>query len=353
MAKFPEAGKIQNEFFNDIIFPKTGRQRPEVIISSQYGVDVAVIRLPGGMAMAGSSDPLTLIPSLGLQESAWLSVQILANDIVTTGFAPQYAQFVLNLPVTLSTTDFDTYWGFIHQYCSNIGIAITGGHTGQVVGQNSTIAGGGTMFTVAQEDLLLTSTMAKAGNAIIVTKQCALTATSILAMSFPETVKQRAGVEVYQKACDLFYETTSLKDGLVAALASECCKQVTAMHDVTEGGVLGGIYEMATASNCGVNINNDVLPIGDVQQSVCDVFNIDPRFVVGAGSMIIAVQDGEKEKVLQRLTDNQIEATVVGYFTENGTEKTLYDNGIATPLIHPGTDAYWQAFYHAFSNKYK
>lgn len=353
MAKFPDAGKIQNEFFNDIIFPKTGRQRPEVITGSQYGVDVAIIRLSGGMAMAVSSDPLTLIPSLGLQESAWLSVQILANDMVTTGFAPQYAQFVLNLPVTLSAADFDTYWGFIHQYCNDIGIAITGGHTGQVVGQNSTVAGGGTMFTVAQEDLLLTSTMAKPGNAIIVTKQCALTATSILAMSFPETVKQKAGVEVYQKACDLFYQTTSLQDGLVAALAHEGCKQVTAMHDVTEGGVLGAIYEMATASNCGVSINNDVLPIGDVQQSVCDVFNIDPRFVVGAGSMIIAVKDEEKEQVLQRLTDNQIEATVVGHFTDKLTEKILYNQGEASQLIHPGTDAYWQAFYHAFSNGYK
>jgi hydrogenase expression/formation protein HypE len=352
MAQFPDAGKIQHEFFSEVIFPKTGRHRKEVLIGSQYGVDVSVIQLPGGFAMAVSSDPLTLIPSLGLQESAWLSVQILANDMVTTGFAPQYAQFVLNLPVSLTSSDFDTYWNHIHQYCNNIGIAITGGHTGQVVGQNSTVSGGGTMFTVAQEDLILTSNKAKPGNIVIVTKQAALTATSILAMSFPETVKNQAGVDVYQKACDLFYRTTSLQDGLVAALASEGCKDVTAMHDVTEGGVLGAIYEMATASNCGVVIDSDALPIGEVQASVCNVFNIDPRFVVGAGAMIVAVKASAKEAVLKRLQDNHIQATIVGYFSDT-TEKIIQENGINQPLIHPGTDAYWNAFYTAFANGWK
>jgi hydrogenase maturation factor len=353
MANFPDAGKIQQGFFNEIIFPQCGKVRDEVLVGSQYGVDVSVVKLPGGMAMALTSDPLTLIPCLGLRESAWLSVQILANDMVTTGFAPMYAQFVLNLPTTITSQDFNEYWNYIHQYCEEIGIAITGGHTGQVVGQNSTVAGGGTMITVAPEADILTSNKAKAGNVIIVTKSCALTASSILAMSFPETVKAKAGNEIYQTGCEAFYQTSSLKDGLVAALASEHCKEVTAMHDVTEGGVLGAIYEMAAASNCGVTVYNETLPIGEAQASICNLFDVDPRYVVGAGSIVIAAEDSTKENVLKRLHDNNIPATIVGYFTEKEKGKQLITDGEEINLTHPGIDAYWNAFYNAFNQGWK
>jgi len=353
MADFPDAGKIQQGFFNEIIFPQCGKVREEVIVGSQYGVDVSVVKLQGGMAMAMTSDPLTLIPHLGLRESAWLSVQILANDMVTTGFAPMYAQFILNLPVSITSQDFNEYWNYIHKYCDDIGIAITGGHTGQVVGQNSTVAGGGTMITIAPEADILTSNKAKPDNAIIVTKSCALTASSILAMSFPETVKSKAGSEIYDKACETFYQTSSLKDGLIAAMASEHFKEVTAMHDVTEGGVLGAIYEMAAASDCGAVIINETLPIREVEECICNLFEIDPRYVVGAGSMIIAVEDSKKEYVLKRLKDNNIPATVVGYFTEKEKGKLLITDGDVSKLFHYGLDAYWNAFYRAYYQHWK
>src|SRR5690606_17213236 len=104
-----------------------------------------------------TSDPLSLIPSLGLRESAWLSVQLMANDMATTGFAPMYGQFVLNLPATFSKPDFEAYWQHIHTFCTDIGIAVTGGHTGFIEGQNSTIAGGGTFITIAPKDKVLLS----------------------------------------------------------------------------------------------------------------------------------------------------------------------------------------------------
>ena len=354
MAAFPDAGKIQQDFFSEIIFPNRGRNRPEVITGSQYGVDVSVIQLPGGMAMALTSDPLSLIPSLGLRESAWLSVHILANDMATTGFAPQYAQFVLNLPETVTVNEFGEYWKYIHAYCDSIGIAITGGHTGQVFGQNSTIAGGGTMITIAPENAILTSAKAKSGNVIIVTKKCAMTATAILAMSFPETVTNQTGKEMYDAACESFYHTSSLQDALTGSLAAENKKEVTAMHDVTEGGVLGAIYEMASASNVGVFIEEDNIPVSEVQQKICALFSIDPFFVVGAGSMIIAAENDSKETVLKRLHEKNIEATIVGCFTDKPEEKIIFEKeGTQKKLIHPGIDAYWNAFYQAFQKGWK
>ena len=108
-----QPGKIHQHSFEEIILQRCGATRNEVSTGPSFGVDVSVIDLPNGLAMAMTSDPLSLIPSLGLQESAWLSVYLMANDMATTGFAPMYAQFVLNLPAQFSTEDFNVTLLFV------------------------------------------------------------------------------------------------------------------------------------------------------------------------------------------------------------------------------------------------
>lgn len=349
----PLSGKISGGGFEQIILPRCGHPRSEVLSGPAFGVDVSLIKLPGGLGLALTSDPLSLIPSLGLQESAWLSVHLMANDMATTGFAPQYAQMVLNLPPYLTEQDFTTYWNFIHQYCNAIGVAITGGHTGSIEGQNSTIAGGGTMLLTAPVNDILLSSKAKAGNVIIVTKECALSSAALLAMCFPQTVKNKLGKEVYQQGCELFYQTSSLPDGLAAVGTSTRQPGITAMHDVTEGGVLGAVYEMAVASGNGVWVDDELLPFGHAQQQICGLFNIDSRFCIGAGAMIMAVEKEHAPAVLQRLQQSNVKATVIGEFTPKEQGCKLIENGVAADMPYYSKDPYWAAFFNAYQNGWK
>ena len=354
MTQFSDTGKINDEFFKSSIYPFCGSYRKEVITPPQYGVDVSIISLPNGFEMALTSDPLTLIPTLGLRESAWLSVHLMANDIATTGKAPMYAQFVLNLPATLLAEDFDIYWKHVHTFCKEMGTAITGGHTGRVEGQNSTVAGGGTMISIAHQGEMITSKGAAADDVIIVTKESALIATSVLALSFPKTTKNKCGNEVYHMAAELFYKTSSLQDGLIAAtLNTKEDKTITAMHDVTEGGILGAIYEMALASGCGVIVDEAALPTGTVQQQVCSVFKIDPNYCIGAGSMIMAVKENKAALLIDTLKAKGLQASAVGRFVNKEKGMMLTKDGKEERLIHPGTDPYWKAFYTAFAKGLK
>ena len=214
MVGFPDSGKTGNDFLKSHVFPFCGSARSEIKIPPTYGVDVSIIALPNKLEMALTSDPLSLIPTLGLQESAWLSVCLMSNDMATTGKAPMYAQFVLNLPPSFAADDFAVYWKHIHQYCAEMGTAITGGHTGRFEGIESTVAGGGTMITIAPAGEMLVSKNATAGDVIVVTKSSALIATAVLALSFPVTVAKRCGHEMQQKAAGLFYETSALKTAL-------------------------------------------------------------------------------------------------------------------------------------------
>jgi len=346
-----ESGKINNEDFENIILSNVGKQRSEVHCGPAFGVDVSVVRLPGGLGLAMTSDPLSLIPSLGLQESAWLSVHLMANDMATTGFAPMYAQMVLNLPTYLTKVDFETYWSFVHQYCEAIGVGITGGHTGKIEGQNSTIAGGGTMLLTAPINEILLSRQAREDDLIIVTKQCAISSTAILSMSFPNTVINKLGSETYHNACHLFTQTSSLTEALIAKGAGN--NKVNAMHDVTEGGVLGAVYEMAIASGNGLEIQNETLPIDHTVDAVCRLFELDPRFCIGAGSMVMAVNQLDAKKLIDELAFHQIQATVIGRFTAKEQGYKIISNGFSEDLPYHPVDAYWNAFASAMKKGWK
>lgn len=342
-------GKIGPGDFNRMVLPRLGRQRDDVRRGPAFGVDTAVIDLGSGQGLAVSSDPLSLIPTLGLQESAWLSVHLLVNDMATTGFSPMYAQFVLNLPPDLARDDFESYWDHIHRYCDGCGVAVTGGHTGQIEGQNSTISGGGTMFLTAPIDQIITSDGAEPGDVIVVTKESALNATSILAMSFPETVSNRLGREVLDTARENFFRTSSLNDGLTAADLLQPRSELRAMHDVTEGGVLGAIQEMAKASGCGFRVESDQIPTGHAQVQIARLFGIDHRLCVGAGSMIMAVRSGLEERLITGLRSEGIPAAAVGRMTPEEQGYLLVEEGVEHPFSFDGTDPYWHAFFKALN----
>ncbi|AFK03861.1 AIR synthase related protein domain protein [Emticicia oligotrophica DSM 17448] len=346
-------GKINEEYFKKVILPNSGFKRKEVVIGPNFGVDVALVELPNNMAMALTSDPLSLIPTLGLQESAWLSVHLMANDIATTSFAPMYLQTVLNLPTSISDAQFREYWQYIDKFCKEIGVAITGGHTGTIEGQNSTISGGGTLITIAPQKQILTSNNAQIGDSIIMTKQCAMSSVSILAMSFPKTIRQKLGTEVAQKAEELFYHTSVLNEALVINKLNQQQKVVNAMHDVTEGGVLGAAFEMAIASGLGIEIQADRLNISPIVSSVCEVFSFDPRYCIGAGSMIISVKHQYEELVINALHENNIEACTIGSFTALEEGHRMVENDEVKPMTYHETDPYWAAFFEAFKRGWK
>ncbi len=346
-ARFPEAGKVQADLLEALVYPSCGAARSEVRVGPRAGVDTAVIDLPNGHAMALTADPCSLIPPLGLEESAWLTVHLLASDITTTGCPPMYALFNLNLPPELAAEDFETYWGHVHRFCADIGCAIVGGHTARFDGQHSTAAGGGMMVTVAPRSDILTSQGARPGDRIIVTGQCGMTAAAILARSFPETVARDCGAEALEEGRALFFETTTLRAALTAVRAGRGASGVTAMHDATEGGVRAALFELATASGCGIEVDRDALPVTEAVRGIARRFGLDPLEIVSSGALVIAAAPGREHAVLEALREEALPAALVGSLVppEQGLRWSVRGGGEA--LTHPGEDPYWRAFYRA------
>lgn len=340
-------GKIDKATLQCVFTKKTGAQSEKVRQGPAFGVDTAIVALEDDKGMAIASDPLSYIPALGIKESAYLSVVLTANDVATSGFLPQFAQFVLNLPHTLTASVLKEYWHSIHAFCEEFGIAITGGHTGFDNMGKTTLAGGATMFAQVSLNEVKSAAFAKAGQVLVQTKTAALSSAAILAKSFPKYVQKRIGAKKQRLLADSFYEMDILKEVQVLKEIPSLFNSISAMHDVTEGGVLGAIYELCTASRVGVEVFTENILLGEAQKEMCRLFEIDPLRSVGAGSLLISCQKEQSVKIINVLKTAGIEAAVIGELKEEKEGKKWRTPQGREELIYEEEDPYWKAFFEA------
>ncbi|MHB1867383.1 MAG: AIR synthase family protein [Nitrososphaerales archaeon] len=350
MPKLPKYGKITKDFFDRVIYPNLGTRRGEVLVGPSPGVDTCVVRVGrnSGKVVVATTDPISYIPELGARDSAWLSVNLIASDLATSGFAPQFALFDLNLPPTMKSSNFEKYWDALSRECEKLGIAIIGGHTGRFDGLNSTVIGAGVMFSVGREDRYLTSAGGKIGDEVVVTKGAAIATTGILARVFPDMIEKKMGGEGLERSRKYFQRTTVVKDALTAVKVGVRTAGITAMHDATEGGVLSALYELANASSVGLRVDLSKIPVSLETETICGIFKIDPFISLSEGSLIFSCRPSKTQKALSTLRSSGIKAVVVGELVEPEHGIASIDaNDRETPIKYPVIDPYWNAYYLA------
>ena len=344
-------GKPSKEVFDRVIYPHLGAKRPEVIVGPTAGVDTCAINVAGGEVLVATTDPMSYIPELGPADSAWLSVNLIASDLATSSFKPQYAIFDLNLPPSMPSSDFEAYWSALSLECSNLGISIVGGHTGRFEGCDYTVVGGGTMFSIGASNQYVSSKGGTPGDKIILTKGAAIAATGILSKVFPRYIEKNADRKIALKGAEWFRKITVVEDALIASSVGVKEDGVTAMHDTTEGGVLSAMYELAIASSTGILVDKDKIPISEETRSICEIFHIDPLRSVGEGSLVIACHPSSAIDIVSALDGKSISSAVVGELKkrEYGC-KLLNDHGKMSDIEYPVSDPYWNAYYEAKKN---
>jgi hydrogenase maturation factor len=346
-----KVGKIDRSFFSRFIYPNLGASNPNVIVGPRYGVDNAVLRVSPDTVMVVTTDPLSIIPSLGMRDSARITSHLLASDVATSGFRPQFAVLDFNLPPQIDEEEFKSYWIHLHRELKKLGVAIVGGHTGVYEGCGFTVVGGGCMMALGPSDKYLVSKMASPGDLLLMTKSAAVAATGILARSFPQKTTLEFGRQFLTSAQEFLARFSIVEDALEAAAVGVREEGVKAMHDVTEGGVLGGIREMAVASNVGVSVDTGAIPISPETQQLCRLFKIDPLHTLGEGALLIAVEPTVAEKVISRLRSRDILCTAIGRFTPKN--QGMVDSKSECKLAACGSDPYWKAYWQAVKNGWK
>jgi hydrogenase maturation factor len=337
-------GKATAELFEQVILRRLGAADPDVLVGPRHGVDVGVVRVADGVAMALSADPVFVVPAYGWERAAWFAVHILASDAATSGLPLRWMSVDLNLPPSISDEDLTTLWDAFHRTCEDLGLAVVTGHTARYDGCDWPMVGGATCIALGADDAYVTPTMARPGDTVVVTKGAAIEATALFAATFHERLAAGVGEGTVRAADALFDAMTVVPEAVVARELGLRDAGVTSMHDATEGGVLGGLLEVATASGVGIRIERDLIPVRPEVRAVCDHVGIDPYVSISEGTLIATVVPSKADAYVGALAAAGIEAAVVGEVRPAGEGRTLVSAGQEGPLTHPGLDPFWGAF---------
>jgi hydrogenase maturation factor len=199
-------------------------------------------------------------------------------------------------------------------------------------------------MALGPDDAYVTPEMAKPGDALVVTKGAAIEATALFAATFPDRLTAGVGADVVSAGDALFESMTVVPEALIARDFGLRDGGVTSMHDATEGGVLGGLLEVATASGVGLRVDRGAIPVRPEVRSICDHVGIDPYVSISEGSLIATVRPDRADAFVATLGAAAIEAAIVGEVVPPDVGRLLIVDGREQPLVHPGLDPFWAAF---------
>ena len=217
----------------------------------------------------------------------------------------------------------------VEEACAKANVQVMGGHTEvtRVVNQPViSVCGVGKV----KKGHLISTAGARPGMDILVSKWIGIEGTSIITKEKEEELKTHFAVPFIEKAKALDAYISVQSEAAVAVTSG-----VSAMHDVTEGGIFGALWEMAEASGVGLEIDLKKIPIRQETVEVCEFFGVNPYLLISSGCMLMAAQDGNH--LVRELEKAGIKATIIGKATA-GNDRVLLNEDERRFLEPPKTD---------------
>ncbi|QAT39339.1 AIR synthase family protein [Clostridium sp. JN-9] len=299
-----KSGKLDWDILKNIIDNSRGAAREEVRIRSGIGEDCSVVKF-GQYECVLSTDPIT-----GAQlNSGKLAVNINCNDVASCGVEPLGILVTILAPEKTELKQIKDLMTEISSEAKKLNVEILGGHTEVTAAVNKMIISCTVIGRTLSGKAVATSG-AECDDDIIVTKDLCLEGTSIIANDYTHLLKDFLTENEINEAKKYMDNISVLKEGKLCGEFG-----VHSMHDITEGGILGAIWEVAEASKTGFEIFTDSIPLTAVSSKICNRFNIDPLRFISSGSMLITAAHGEK--LIKILRENGIKATIIGKITKD------------------------------------
>jgi len=327
-----DLGKIDRAVFEEIIYPNLGASRGDVAVGPRHGVDFGVLDV-GGQAVVIATDPVSLLPALGLERAGRLALEIVLADVAVSGIAPTHLAINLTLPPEWSDGDLATVWRAISDHAESLGVSIVSGHTARYPGIDSSWVGGATVLGVGDHDDLVRPDGARPGDRIIVTTGPAAEIAGLLSTLFPERLGLDA--ETVATAQERADDIAAVADARAAFDAGG----VTAMHDATEGGIAGGLTEMARGAGARFELDRAAVPIQPGVEAVCQAVDLDPWTVTSAGTLLLTVAPDRAEAVAAAVRERGTPAAVAGDVVDG--DGVFIDGERVSP---PDADPSWDVF---------
>ena len=219
-----------------------------VIVPPSIGYDAGV-HLLHGKYVAVATDPCTGVPE---EWFGWLLINYPASDIALFGAKPEFCTINLLGPIGTKPEVFQKIMKQTCEAADELGIAIVRGHTGMYDSLGG-LLGVCTVYGAVEPHKLITPGNAKAGDLILCTKPLGLETITNLSLTYPVLAQTLFGTQQQSILASQVHLQSCVRE------ASELAEVggVNAMHDATECGIWGGLYEVAQAAGLGVRIEKE------------------------------------------------------------------------------------------------
>ncbi len=243
-----------------------------VLLGPAVGEDAAVLD-PGGSLVVVHSDPVTE----AISDVGWIAMHVAFNDLAATGARPAWALVTILLPEGVEP------WGVVEglaRAAEELGVAVVGGHTEEAPGvEKPTVVV--TAIGKAERGRVVRTSGARVGDLIVMSGSAGMEGTAIIARDFQETLVER-GIpgKVLERAAQFIRRISVVESALRIAGSA------TSMHDPTEGGVVGGLVEMALASGKRFVVDADRIPVEMETRVICGAMSLDPLKLISSGALL-------------------------------------------------------------------
>lgn len=325
-----KVGKVPENVLKRSVFKQLHTKREEVILGAGVGEDCAAMQLMEDEAFVISTDPITGTA----QDIGELAIQITVNDLASAGAEPIGVMLTILLPEQVEEADLKAVMEQVEEACERNRIQVMGGHT-EVTTVVNQIVISVTGVGKAKEGKLVSTAGARPGMDILVTKWIGIEGTAILAKEKEAELRSRYSQPFIDRAKDFDRYISVLPEAATAVKSG-----VAAMHDVTEGGIFGALWELAEASGVGLEIDLKKIPLKQETVEICEYFGISPYELISSGAMLMAAKDGNG--LVMELEKAGIPAVVIGKATD-GNDRVLWNEDERRFLEPPKTDELYKA----------
>lgn len=318
-------GKLPEPVLIRSVLKQVKHRREEVLVGPAVGQDCAVVQVEPDEVLVMSTDPITgTVKDLGSH-----SIHITANDLAASGAEPIGVMLTVMLPDTVEEPEVKKMMQEAEATCKKLNMEVLGGHTEitNVVRQPLiSVTGVGKI----KKSRVITTLQVQPEQDIVVTKWIGLEATTILAKEREEELRKRFPAGIVDTAIGFDRFLSVVPESRIAMEHG-----VTAMHDITEGGVFGALWEMASGAGVGLEVDLKKIPIRQETVEICQYFDLNPYQIMSSGSMMIAADDGHE--LVRKLEKDGIHASVVGR-TNAGNDRILRNGEDVRYLDKPQPD---------------
>lgn len=318
-------GKLTISDLKDLIFNNIKNNNDKILSFGEVGSDCAAIAV-GDDIVYLSTDPITGTNS-GLGK---LAININCNDIATVGVPPIGIMLTILAPPKTQKEEIAEIMREAQQEAEKLGVSIIGGHTEITAAVNKTIISATSIGIGTKDDFKKRENII-AGDRLVITKGVGIEGTGIIAFEKETELLDVFSKTLVDSAKSLLDKTSVVKDGLIANKFSK------GMHDVTEGGLLGALWESSCFYNLGVEISYEKISIPQCTKEICNYFKIDPLKLISSGTMLMIVDKNSVDSLIEKLKENDIPAFDIGEFTTS-REKILIKNGKRLEITPPQSD---------------